>query len=67
MIKSQGKDVLYVGDHIYGDILRSKKQRGWRTFLVVPEMMQELHVWTEQTTIFNKLDALEKQLGDIYK
>ncbi|KAK3094619.1 hypothetical protein FSP39_004109 [Pinctada imbricata] len=67
MIKSQGKDLLYIGDHIYGDILRSKKQRGWRTFLVVPEMMQELSVWCEQGSIFKKLDNLEKQLGDIYK
>jgi ribonucleotide monophosphatase NagD (HAD superfamily) len=27
--------VLYVGDHIYGDILRSKKTLGWRTMLVL--------------------------------
>lgn len=25
---------LYIGDHIYGDILRSKKSLGWRTMLV---------------------------------
>ena len=24
------QDVLYVGDHIFGDILKSKKQHGWR-------------------------------------
>ena len=34
--------VLYVGDHIYGDILRSKKTLGWRTMLVVPELETEL-------------------------
>ncbi|MCA9650172.1 MAG: HAD-IG family 5'-nucleotidase, partial [Myxococcales bacterium] len=26
-------EVLYVGDHIYGDIVRSKKSSGWRTAL----------------------------------
>ncbi|KAD4385567.1 hypothetical protein E3N88_25736 [Mikania micrantha] len=34
--------VLYVGDHIYGDILRSKKVLGWRTMLVVPELEKEV-------------------------
>lgn len=34
--------VLYVGDHIYGDILRSKKVLGWRTMLVVPELEREV-------------------------
>ena len=36
--------VLYVGDHIYGDILRSKKTLGWRTMLVVPELATELDI-----------------------
>ena len=30
-----GDRVLYVGDHIYGDILRSKKSSLWRTCMVV--------------------------------
>ena len=39
---SSGAQVLYVGDHIYGDILRSKKTLGWRTMLVVPELAHEM-------------------------
>jgi HAD superfamily 5'-nucleotidase-like hydrolase len=39
-----GSEVLYVGDHIYGDILRSKKELGWRTMLVVAELENELDV-----------------------
>ena len=39
-----GLQVLYVGDHIYGDILRSKKTLGWRTMLVVPELATELEL-----------------------
>ena len=33
-----------MGDHIYGDILRSKKTLGWRTMLVVPELATELGI-----------------------
>ena len=29
-----GSEVLYCGDHVYADILRSKKSPGWRTMLV---------------------------------
>lgn len=40
---------MYIGDHIFGDILKSKKRQGWRTFLVIPELAQELHVWTDKS------------------
>ncbi|XP_039069949.1 5'-nucleotidase domain-containing protein 4-like isoform X1 [Hibiscus syriacus] len=39
--------VVYVGDHIYGDILRSKKVLGWRTMLVVPELEREVELLWE--------------------
>ncbi|GLI63513.1 hypothetical protein VaNZ11_006498 [Volvox africanus] len=39
---TEGSQVLYVGDHIYGDIVKSKKDIGWRTMLVVPELELEL-------------------------
>lgn len=62
-----GKDVLYVGDHIFGDILKSKKIRGWRTFLIVPELVRELHVWTDKCQLFNELQNLDIKLGEMYK
>lgn len=37
-----GDEVLYVGDHIFGDILRSKLDSNWRTAMVIPEMESEL-------------------------
>ncbi|ETN69206.1 5' nucleotidase family protein [Necator americanus] len=37
-----GKDILYVGDHIFGDVLKSKKVGGWRTLLIVPELDTEM-------------------------
>jgi 5'-nucleotidase len=41
-----GDAILYVGDHIYGDILRSKKSSLWRTCLVVEELEREI-LWLE--------------------
>ncbi|XP_072749360.1 cytosolic purine 5'-nucleotidase isoform X2 [Anoplolepis gracilipes] len=66
-IGAKGKDVLYVGDHIFGDILKSKKIRGWRTFLIVPELVQELHVWTDKCQLFAELQSLDVMLGEMYK
>lgn len=36
--------VLYCGDHVYGDVLASKKSLGWRTLLIVPELAHEVQV-----------------------
>jgi HAD superfamily 5'-nucleotidase-like hydrolase len=38
MTNVRGDKVLYVGDHIYGDILRLKKVHVWRTAMVVQEL-----------------------------
>eukprot|EP00276_Gloeochaete_wittrockiana_P016238 CAMPEP_0184347056 /NCGR_PEP_ID=MMETSP1089-20130417/15213_1 /TAXON_ID=38269 ORGANISM="Gloeochaete wittrockiana, Strain SAG46.84" /NCGR_SAMPLE_ID=MMETSP1089 /ASSEMBLY_ACC=CAM_ASM_000445 /LENGTH=596 /DNA_ID=CAMNT_0026677971 /DNA_START=250 /DNA_END=2040 /DNA_ORIENTATION=+ len=40
----RGSQILYIGDHIYGDILRSKKEIGWRTMLVIAELEHEIEV-----------------------
>lgn len=36
-----GDEILYVGDHIYGDVLRLKKHCNWRTALVLDELGAE--------------------------
>uniref|UniRef100_A0A8D0DC05 Cytosolic purine 5'-nucleotidase n=1 Tax=Sander lucioperca TaxID=283035 RepID=A0A8D0DC05_SANLU len=59
LLGAKGKDIIYIGDHIFGDILKSKKRQGWRTFLVIPELAQELHVWTDKSSIFEELQSLE--------
>jgi hypothetical protein len=41
-IEVPGSAVLYVGDHIYGDMLRSKKESAWRTAMVMPELGGEI-------------------------
>lgn len=50
--------VLYVGDHIYGDILRSKKVLGWRTMLVVPELEREVELLWELRDTRKQLQEL---------
>ncbi len=37
-LRVKGDQVLYVGDHIYGDILKSKHSTHWRTCIIVPEL-----------------------------
>ena len=34
--------MLYVGDHIYGDILRSKKETSWYTAMIIQELDSEV-------------------------
>ncbi len=34
----RGDEVLYVGDHIYGDIIHSKHRFNWRTLLIIDEL-----------------------------
>uniref|UniRef100_A0A673NPI6 Cytosolic purine 5'-nucleotidase n=1 Tax=Sinocyclocheilus rhinocerous TaxID=307959 RepID=A0A673NPI6_9TELE len=67
LLGAKGKDILYIGDHIFGDILKSKKRQGWRTFLVIPELAQELHVWTDKSMLFEELQSLDIFLAELYK
>ena len=53
-----GDKVLYIGDHIYGDILKSKKTSTWRTAMIIPEMEQELEALDTVREDRAKLDRL---------
>ncbi|XP_036450498.1 5'-nucleotidase, cytosolic II, like 1 [Colossoma macropomum] len=67
LLDVRGKEILYVGDHIFGDILKSKKRQGWKTFLVVPELTKELQVWTEKISMFEELRQLDIYLAELHK
>ena len=60
-----GAEVLYVGDHIYGDILRSKKTLGWRTMLVVPELEAELARLRETADAMRELRLLRAARAEL--
>ncbi|KAF5897666.1 cytosolic purine 5'-nucleotidase-like, partial [Clarias magur] len=67
LLDVKGKEILYVGDHIFGDILKSKKRQGWKTFLVVPELTKELQVWTDKHGMFEELRQLDICLAELHK
>ncbi|XP_017196431.2 5'-nucleotidase domain-containing protein 4 isoform X1 [Oryctolagus cuniculus] len=63
----RGKDILYIGDHIFGDIVKSKKRQGWRTCLVVPELSRELGIWAWEKEREEELKRLDTRLADLYQ
>lgn len=56
-----GEEVLYVGDHIYGDIVKSKRSVGWRTMLVAPELDVELSMKVPSQKVNEELRLLRDQ------
>ncbi|MBX2988403.1 MAG: HAD-IG family 5'-nucleotidase [Bdellovibrionaceae bacterium] len=56
-----GDDILYIGDHIYGDILRLKKDCNWRTAMVLEELEGELANNSKAEPINNEIDLLMKK------
>jgi len=51
----RGDEILYVGDHVYGDIIRSKGLYNWRTMLVVEELEHELPTLEEVKSLTNEI------------
>ena len=56
-----GSEVLYVGDHIYGDIVRSKKVIGWRTMIVIQELEKEINMLQKLYPNFAKCEVLTQE------
>lgn len=53
-----GDQILYVGDHMFGDVHQSKKLLQWRTVLILRELEEELHAiagWRDKQA---QIDAL---------
>jgi HAD superfamily 5'-nucleotidase-like hydrolase len=58
---ASGEQILYFGDHTYGDILLSKKALGWRTAMLVPELDREIRVTQEYEKEFDRLSRLSAE------
>ena len=54
-----GDQILYVGDHLYGDIVRSKRNVMWRTALVVEELEDEIQKNEEASELIGEVRTLE--------
>jgi HAD superfamily 5'-nucleotidase-like hydrolase len=55
-----GDQILYVGDHIYGDILRSKKESAWRTAMIMQELETEVAAYESCKEDFARTEQLEE-------
>ncbi|MFZ3231243.1 MAG: HAD-IG family 5'-nucleotidase [Pseudobdellovibrio sp.] len=67
-----GDDILYIGDHIYGDILRLKKDCNWRTAMIIEELEHELEnnkiaepIMQEIESLMKKKEPSEQELTDL--
>jgi 5'-nucleotidase len=61
MLNVTGDCVLYVGDHIYGDILRSKKESAWRTAMIIQELDVEVEAHGTCAEAIGELESLEER------
>jgi hypothetical protein len=55
-----GDRVLYVGDHIYGDLVGAKKKSSWRTIMIIQEMLAELSAMERCSADIERMDLLDR-------
>jgi HAD superfamily 5'-nucleotidase-like hydrolase len=53
-----GEQILYLGDHIYGDVLQIKKTCNWRTALVIDELISEIDGLNKSAHITEQINVL---------
>lgn len=56
-----GPEVLYVGDHIYGDVVRTKKESFWRTCLIIKELNFDIRKSVELSQEIRALHEIHLQ------
>ena len=54
----RGEQILYVGDHVYGDVHVSKRVRRWRTALILRELEDEVRALQSFEATQQAFDAL---------
>jgi HAD superfamily 5'-nucleotidase-like hydrolase len=71
-LELEGDEILYLGDHIYGDVVSIKKTFNWRTALVLDPLAEEIESVKNSTPIqaeINRLmsvkEKLETQINDL--
>jgi 5'-nucleotidase len=55
-----GDEILYVGDHLYSDVLRSKRTLGWRSLFIMPELEDEMQVFSQKLPLRKKIEYLRR-------
>ncbi len=67
-----GNEILYLGDHIYGDVVSIKRRCTWRTALVLGDLEREMEgisaslpVQKRIDQLMGEKDALEQRINEI--
>ncbi|MDC7222355.1 MAG: HAD-IG family 5'-nucleotidase, partial [Spirochaetales bacterium] len=61
----KGREILYLGDHIYGDVVSIKKTCGWRTALVLEDLEQEMKALAETGELQRDIDLLMEKKTEL--
>lgn len=68
----EGDEILYLGDHIYGDVVSIKKTFNWRTALVLDPLTEEIDAIKKSAAIQDNIDkqmfikeSLETKLNEL--
>lgn len=61
LLGMRGDRVLYVGDHIYGDMYRAKRSSVWRTAMIIQELEEELDLHARVEDRLQRLEVLERR------
>ncbi len=56
-----GEEILYFGDHIYGDVVALKKALNWRTALVLDPLVSELDALKKTRVLQLEIDKLMQE------
>ena len=57
----EGEDFLYLGDHIFGDVVSIKKTCNWRTALVLSPLKEEMQGIQKSSTLQAEITSLMEQ------
>ena len=61
----EGDEILYLGDHIYGDVVSIKKTFNWRTGIVLDPLTEEVDSIIKSTPIQNEINELMNHKEDL--
>eukprot|EP00529_Nitzschia_sp_RCC80_P011299 CAMPEP_0113489550 /NCGR_PEP_ID=MMETSP0014_2-20120614/26586_1 /TAXON_ID=2857 /ORGANISM="Nitzschia sp." /LENGTH=632 /DNA_ID=CAMNT_0000383289 /DNA_START=82 /DNA_END=1976 /DNA_ORIENTATION=+ /assembly_acc=CAM_ASM_000159 len=60
LLGASGDEILYVGDHLYSDVLRSKRTLGWRSLFIMPELEDEIRNFEKVLPLRLEIEGLRK-------
>lgn len=60
-----GEEILYVGDHLYSDVLRSKRTLGWRSCFIMPELEDEMQDFDANKELAKQITELRRLMDEL--